>query len=555
MYKFGNLVIVVYLLFGVFQGASFAADNKNEVNHYNTQAQKYILEGKKYYRQHRYNWAISEWKKALKADPGNVEVVAYIEHAEARSRQKPNEREPLEPEMLPGPAAHEIPPGVFERPQKDTVSLEDAIGVGVKNHIPIQVALEQVKLARFKEKETFRQLFPQASVRWDESSGTVSARDYKGRKYQLKLEHPLYRSGELGYAWQQAKVNLKISQENYNKTKEDYIIELTKVYYDYAKAINNFKVQEVLLMELEADISMAKKEFENEITTLVEFLNVQSQYNQTYYAYLSSENAASLAKSNFLQLLNLDQDPAVNIRIDTEMVFKENKIDLEECIKLAYKNRTDLKINELGLESASLGEKVAKSKLLPKVDLTGALGRSGEAFTPGTLQMSDEWFVGAKVSVPWGPNTMEYSYADEHQAPSLSTFQSTLNKMHSVTMNIMDNMAGYTEEKQSEVAKQQAYSDLVKGKQTAASQVREAYFSYQESVLKVKNSLANKELYQKEIAVMKEKRLMNEAQTNDLVEARVKLTQEEVNYNSAIVESVVALAKLNNAIGIKNYFK
>jgi len=163
--------------------------------------------------------------------------------------------------------------------------------------------------------------------------------------------------------------------------------------------------------------------------------------------------------------------------------------------------------------------------------------------------------VGAKVNVPWGPDTLNYSYTNDNIAPSLTVFTPTSSITHSVKFNILDNLASYTEAQRSEIIYNQAYSDLVKAKQTAATEVREAYFNYQETVLKLRNSGANKELYQKELAIMKEKRLMNEAQTQDVVQVKVKLATEETNYNAALIENLVAVAKLNKAVGIKNYLQ
>lgn len=515
----------------------------------------YIANGKKYYSQERYNWAATEWKRALVLDPDNEQVKGYVERATQRLHQKARDRGPVEADMIVKPPRLDTPPPVFVRPQKDQLSLKDSIDLGVKNHLPIQIALGQMKLARFKEKESFRELFPQAMVRWDESSGVVSSRDYAGRKYQLKVQHPLYHGGELKYTWEQAKMNLKITKENYDKTKEDYVLELSKAYYDYVKTLRNFDVQDRLFKELEQDLTTSKKEHEGNIISLIDFLNVQSQYNQAYYSYLSSENTLALARLNFLQLLNLDNDPSIDIKIDRELVFKDHKIDLEECIKLAYKHRTDLKINELSLKAAEYGEKIAKSQNAPKIDLTGTIGKAGEVYTPGQLQLSNDWFLGAKVNVPWGPNSLNYSFTKEKLAPSLTVFEPTQNEIHSFRFNILDNLGSYTETQRSQVTKQQAYSELLKGKQTAATQVREAYFNYQESALKVKNSLANRELYEKEFLVIKEKRSMNEAQTQDIAQAKVKLAGEETNYNAVLVENILAVEKLNKAIGIRNHFK
>lgn len=548
-----KIFLIFFTLFISFNILAFAGgETAKDVNHY-------LIQARIQYDNSRYEEAIELCNKALTLDPQNKEALDCAEKAVERSqagvKQKKSERKPIEFNMIINTPAPYSPPPKIEKPKSDTISLKEAIEIGLENHLPIQIALEQIKLSRFKEKEAFRELFPEATLRWDETSGRISSKDYIGRKYQLKLQHPLYHGGELKFTWEQAKVNLKIAQENYDKTKEDYILELTKAYYDYLKAIRNFNSQEALLKDMENDLAMAKKEHEVEVSSLVGFLNVQSQYNQAYYSYLSSENSLSLAKLNFLQLLSLDQDDRVKIKIDTELIFKECAIDLEECIKLAYENRADLKINDLSLQAAEFGEKVAKSQQSPKIDLTGTVGKAGEVATPGKLRMSDDWFVGAKASLPWGPNTMNYSYTNENIAPSLTSFQPTKDSVNSVRLNILDNLASYTEAQRSEVTRQQAYSDLVKGKQTAATQVREAYFNYQESALKVKTSVQNRELYNRELAVMKEKRSMNEAETQDIVSAKIKLAGEDINYTSAVIENKIAIAKLNKAIGIRDYFK
>ncbi|MBI4335696.1 MAG: TolC family protein, partial [Candidatus Omnitrophica bacterium] len=563
--KYFEFLIIpsIFISLIAYPSASGLAGNKDDGGE---DAAHYMIQGRIQYDNHNYDRAAELYDKALALDPNNKEALKYqIRAVEKFSMQNrgaiykpPFERKAQD---APGSSAIVKPPRVdkdapvFEAPKKEALSLEDALDIGMKNHLPVQIAQEQVKLAGFKERESFRELFPQATLRWDETSGIVSTRDYTGRKYNLKVQHPLYHGGELRNTWEQARVNLRIANENYSKTKEDYTLELIKAYYDYAKTARNFEVQEKLFKELEGDISIAKKEHEQGITGLVEFLNIQLQYNQAYYSYLSSENTLVLARSNLLQLMNLDREPNINLKVDQELVFKEIRIDLEDCIELAYANRSDLRINELSLKAAELGENVARSQQAPKIDLTGTIGKSGEAFTPGDLELSNEYFVGAKVNVPWGPNSVNYSFTKENIAPSLTVFQPTKNDIHSVRFNILDNLGSYTETKRTQITRQQAYADLIKGKQTAATQVREAYFNYQESALKVKNSMANRDLYQKELLIVKEKRMMNETQTQDVVAAKIKLASEEANLNSAIAENIVAVAKLNKAVGMMNYFK
>lgn len=514
----------------------------------------YINQGRIKYDMSQYEEAIKWWRKAQALEPEDKRLKRMIDRAKRKLLRSKKGFFTLRKTQL-GPDVE--PPHIpFEKPNKQKIlTLSDAVKIGVHNHVPIQVAEKQVKLSELKVKEAFRELFPSAFVKWDESRGVVSDMDFRGRRYQFKMSHPLYHGGELRYTWEQAKANLKIAKENYKKTIEDYTSELVRSYYTLVKAERNYKVQERLLNDLKKYLSISKAEYEKDIVPLVDFLNVQSEYNRVYYASLSSQNNLMLSRVNFLQLLNLDETEFAELKIDTEIEFKEFDIDIDKCIKLAYENRPELKIKELALEVAEYGQKVAKSRQLPQIDLTGMVGRSGEVFTPSDIQLSDEWFLGAMVNIPWGPNTLTYSYKNENIAPSLTVFTPTENEVHSLKLSLLDNLSSYTDIKKAEVDRQQAFADYLRTKQTISAEVREAYFKYQEAVLMVKNSLANQELYEKELLITKEKRSINEAETLDIVLAEEKLASEKINYNSVLTDYIIALKDLNKAIGIKDYFK
>ncbi|MFH1847604.1 MAG: tetratricopeptide repeat protein, partial [Candidatus Omnitrophota bacterium] len=103
-----------------------------------------VNRGRSYYSKGRYQWALDEWQAAARLDPGDVKIQRYIERAQNKLKQKPEDRV-VEPDMqiAKRKSLSEIYEPAFEYPGDGPFTVDSAINIGVANHIPIQVAAEQ----------------------------------------------------------------------------------------------------------------------------------------------------------------------------------------------------------------------------------------------------------------------------------------------------------------------------------------------------------------------------------------------------------------------------
>jgi len=88
-----------------------------------------------------------------------------------------------------------------------------------------------------------------------------------------------------------------------------------------------------------------------------------------------------------------------------------------------------------------------------------------------------------------------------------------------------------------------------------ALSVKESYYNYQEAVIQVKNSLEKVRFHEEAVKVARVQSELNEALQSQLLESLIQLVDEKSVYIKALSDYNLAIIKLNNAIGIRDYFK
>jgi len=436
------------------------------------------------------------------------------------------------------------------------LTLDDCIRIAVSSSIQVKAMEERVKLAKMKVNEAFRELFPEFTLMMDESRGMISDQHYRGRKLGFEFKQVIFHGGEQVYLWEQSKVNLKVAKENLQKTKEEIIFEVSKSYYELAKAVNKHRYQEELLEDAAADFNIAEKERELELISQIDFMNIESSMNQISHTLVSYKNNISLAKLELKKAMNVDMRR--DIKTDSELELKDVDVDLNECIDLALKYKPEYRVSYLNTEATKLAEKVAKSQEFPQVDIFAKYLKSAERLEPVLplrRHLKNERALGATISMPFGPHTFDYQYKRTKLAPTVTTFESnTKSRTHKMRVNLFDNMGRASGIKDAEINYKDALEELNKSEQEIHTKLYESFFSLKEAKIKISNTLNNIELYNKELDVARVKKGLNEITFYDLIQAKIRLYGEKGSYSEALGDYHIAIARINKAIGLGGYF-
>lgn len=554
-----------------------------------------IKSGKFYYSQKKYDAALRDWEEALALDPQNKKIQAFIKKARAivdkqaiaekkklekaraaeekkikkaaATEQKKLEKERKKLENAAKKKSKLVSVMALSKDMVNAMSVDDCAKIAIKNHLPLQISEKNIKLAQMRLWEARRNMLPSVSIRYEESSGRVDSRAYTGRKQYVEGQQAIFHGGELFFTMKQAEVNLEVAKKDYDKIKNELILQVKKAYYTLAKAKENTKLQKELFGEVDRTYNMVNKGFEAGVIAKVEMLNVSSQQSQSRFQLASAEGDEAVADLILKQTMYMEPKEAIEIQPLPE--FKKIEVDYEKVLRAAFLSRPEMKINSLMMEYYDHEKSIAKSKGWPKIDLMGNWGLAKEEYVPedrlqvipaGSSErdpdrkLEQQWYAGFKASMPFWGNTAEFSHTREQWVPVVSAYQGTEAETNAWKFNILDNLKYYSDKQSAEVDYYRARQEWEKIKQDITLEVRENCYNYAKALIQLETA-ASKVMYQeKDLEVNQLKRGMDEIPDSNVIESMIKLAQERFGLVQAVTDCYISVASINKAIG-REFFK
>ena len=440
-----------------------------------------------------------------------------------------------------------FPSPVSSLHSRQVYSLQDCLEISIKNNENLKIARKQIELALAKLDEAKRALFPNATFRSSLTQGETRTAPFKEREFIFRIEQPLLDGGGLKATLAQAQVNLEVARTNYDKVMQDLRFEVEKNYYELAKLLLQLDVQQEIMDQAEPMVELAKRELEVDVITRLEYLNVQTLFNQFLYQYKSTEKDVSLARMNLQHSMNLPTD--VPILIDYLLEFLEFGKGLEECQELARKRRPEVLMNYLLVKFHGYSQKIIEAKKHWKLDLATSYGSSGSAFKGESLSLGDDLFFGVQLSRPFGLHSLTSSMTNQKTAAKLGQSDRTESTAASTELGLFNQYGGVSEEKEAEVSYRQAVGEWHKVQKTVESEVSEAYFNGQKAAILYNAQKERVEFRKKGLVVVELQQHINEALISNVLEAQLQLAQERIALVSALADYHLSLANLNRTTG------
>jgi len=442
--------------------------------------------------------------------------------------------------------------------EKERLTVPECISVAIDNHMPLEIAKKQLKLAEMRVLEAARKMGPTVSLKWEGTGGKVGGRYYEGSSIKSEVKQPLFYGGELYYSTRQAKVNLEIVRNDYSRIKNDLLLQVKKAYYNLDKSEKALKLQRKLVDKAETIYDITKKEFDMGVIAQIEYLKVSSQYNQTNFQATSAREDVSIANLILQQAMNIDGEVAIVPLAEPVIV----KLSLEDCFELAFLNRPEIIISQLSLEHYEYEKKIMAARAYwPRVDFLGMYGNSVEdnikrdsAGGRNPRQLGPEYYFGWKTSIPFFGNTLGYSFTKESWQPVVRTTMETQSSTQEFTVNILDKLEDHSSLSEAELEYMRSQDDMNKRRQEVSLEVKEVFFKYKKSLFMMDVAQSKLEFQTRQLQIMDIRRELGEVQYSDVIDEIIKLTEEKYSYLQSISDYYIAIASLNKAVGLDNHF-
>ncbi|MCK5242956.1 TolC family protein [bacterium] len=453
----------------------------------------------------------------------------------------------------------EIEEALEESKQIPTIltNLEDCKRVALLNNPRVQVALREVKYERYKVLEAEREFLPQLKGSWERNDGKFDEESNEDSvssslKYGLETNQKIFTSGRNVYNLKQAKTKLLVAKKKFEQARQEAIYNVERAYYELVKTQMAFEIQADLSKAAEAALSFAREAYRQGLNSYQEFLNVQSQTDQTYYQLLSSQQDIALAELELRQACNVDA--AVGIQINAVLTFTDFDFNysLDECLGLGFKNRPDLAMNEFTTLADLYGIKMSMAEDLPQIEFVGQVGKNGQSDKEKGLELSDEWSVKLQASWILGANSTEYSWENKKSVPTKYGQQdnTTDSKKQSLTVSLFDKFENFSNLAKSKVDKATSEADLIELRGSVANEVEENYFNYQKAMTMVTASLSKIKFREKDLEINSAKQMMDEIPLSQVLTSELQLGEERVNYVQALADYYTSIAGLFKAMGL-----
>ncbi|MGD1941121.1 MAG: TolC family protein [Leptolyngbyaceae cyanobacterium] len=315
----------------------------------------------------------------------------------------------------PNPLLIQTQPEEVEIIGTQPVTLEEAIELSYRNNPDLRTALLELEQSQAALREAQAANFPTLSVNGtlqgqnttDSSTEVVttpggglafetSSTEELGASAsaQVDLVYNLYSSGQRGATIRAAEEQVRLSELEVERRREDLRLNTANEYYDLQASIESIRISEAFLEEAERNLRDTSLREEVGVGTRFDVLRAEVQVANARQDVVNAERSRQVAQSTLARRLNVP--PALTITTVPVDIAGNWPLGLEESIVLAYQNRAEL---EQQLVQSDISEELRVAELAalgPQVDLFANYTISDTLTQSDSF--NDNYSFGARVS-------------------------------------------------------------------------------------------------------------------------------------------------------------
>lgn len=433
---------------------------------------------------------------------------------------------------------------------KDNLSLDDSFSHVIKNSPEIALAKEEYKLSCIRYRNAGKDILPELSVGYEEMEGSTTGEDFRAKGTKLELQYELFPCSIKFKKFKQAALNKEVAVLKHNQVMLDKLSTVESAYYVLAEAYNRVRRIEDLLKIFSSAREVIKKREGRKLSRDVDVLEGIILIKEAEAKMDAAKKDLLLAELSLKQIFEDYSESVIVVPFFTE--YSAIDMSLSKLTKIALKNRTDIYIHTLLEKINRYNMEIASQENNFKVVFDGYYGEKAEAFVSEKLEYEDEYYLGVKVSVPFGGSSLESQYVNQDTVPSAGQTTSTEFTSKGLKLKLFDNTLN-EQDTENKIAYYKSVEDTEKIKKAAVFEVTKVFFEMLKKyelldIAKEKLALAKKKLEFKDFSLSS-----GETTIADYLAQAMSVLTEEENYSKAVSAYYIAVAELNKVIAQPSY--
>lgn len=421
-------------------------------------------------------------------------------------------------------------PAFLGAQEKRQLTIEECLAIGMQYNKSLVISRSKAAAAREKSSETNAAGLPSLKLSGSYSrlspvdpfmismgptKITISPSILNNYQARLTLSQPLFTGYRLSGSSEMMEFAAAASEEDLHRDQSQLVLDITSSYWSYYKAMEFKRSVGENLGQMAAHLADIQNMMQQGLATNNDVLKVKVQLNNVELMYMDAENAVQLA------LLGLNSTLGLSLNTDVEITSKPEfkAIDIaapQALIEQALSSRPEVKGMELRVKVSEASVTVARSAWYPQLAATAnyLYARPNARIFPSVDKFNGTWDVGISLGFDiWNWQTAAHQSAQARA--SLEQSQAGLTQLKDgITLDVTS-----------------SYLSAMKAKHKvgkAEEGVGQAKENYRITNSKFKSGL-----------------VIN----SELLDAENALLQANINHTSAVVDYLLAAAKLQRAIG------
>lgn len=343
---------------------------------------------------------------------------------------------------------------------------------------------------------------------------TVAKFDFtKDYQYTLRMTQTIFTGGKLISSYNQAKLNLNLTEEMDSQARQDLIFEVKRAYYGVLLSKEILKVSEDALSLAEKNLDRTKKLLEAGVASRLDLLRSEVQVANLKPQVIKARNAVELAESGLKTLLGLKPDDEVVLK--EKLSYMNVEIEPEKLLSIAFEKRPEL--NQLRIQRKMAKEmlKLAWASYIPNLALAGDFNWRADRFSFSKGALENYYTVNIVLTLP--------IFDGFSREAKISQSKAELERIDYILKGV-----------------EQSISLDVKSAILSLKEAEESYESQKTNVGQAEETVRVAELnYEEGLATYL-----------DVLSAHMALTEAKMNLAQALYNYNVALAKIERAVSI-----
>lgn len=339
----------------------------------------------------------------------------------------------------------------------------------------------------------------------------------------INIEQLVYAGGRVKAGIAMAKLREDKTLLDFQKTVNDVLVAVRERFYDVLLTKQQIEVQKQSLELLKEAVKTAQSKFDAGTLPRYNVLRAEVELANAKPALIKAQNNYRLALDDLARLMgiqNRSKERKLPFLVEGKLEQIPFKIELKEALELAYQQRPETKSRAMQKEIQEKNIVVQRAGLLPTFSAFGSYGYQKERFASPLDRTNQGWTIGFKGSFP-----------------------------------IFDGLETYGKVSEAREDLKLAGLQMDESSLNVEFEVRKAYSELLEAVLLIEASVKADEKAKEGLRQISSRFEVGAATQLEVLDARVAMTEAQLNSIEALHDYNVALAHLKRATGSDNTYR